>query len=229
MQPVLDVVISKLKNLGGGQVVVGGQFSNAGITTGFYFREIGLFAQDPDAGEILYSYGNAGSLAEWIDPDGTQNVITKSVDIRTSVGQAEKITASIEPGSPVTVEMLNDLEQQVFDTFDSRFPSTTHTISLVLDTEQGTGYFVGSTLIYPTTVAETDKYIITGIRLQTKLGTYLTLAQERLNTSEPNSCWFTPTLSDDNQNGVLIRIAAWGNGVGSAGDYEIVVGWQKIR
>lgn len=43
-----------------------GFFSNEDISTGFWWRETGLFAQDPDAGEILYGYTNAGDAGDYI-------------------------------------------------------------------------------------------------------------------------------------------------------------------
>ena len=51
---VKTLTITKLKALTEGRFVVGSAFTNNDITSGFYYREIGLFAQDPDLGEILY-------------------------------------------------------------------------------------------------------------------------------------------------------------------------------
>ena len=45
---------------------VAGFFSNADISTGFWWRETGVFAQDPDVGEILYGYTNAGDAGDYI-------------------------------------------------------------------------------------------------------------------------------------------------------------------
>ena len=73
---------------------VKGTFTNQDISTGFYWREIGLFAQDPDIGEILYSYGNAGTLAEYIPPQSSE-IIEKVVNLTAIVGDAANVTASI--------------------------------------------------------------------------------------------------------------------------------------
>ena len=45
-----------------------GFFSNTDISTGFWWRETGIFAQDPDVGEILYGYTNAGDAGDYIPP-----------------------------------------------------------------------------------------------------------------------------------------------------------------
>jgi hypothetical protein len=88
--------ISKLKNTADGKVVVGTVLSNQDVTSGFYFREIGVFAQDPDIGEILYCYANAGALGEYIPAVGGPDVIEKKIDIFTVIGNATNITATIE-------------------------------------------------------------------------------------------------------------------------------------
>lgn len=87
--------ITKLRVLGDGQAVVGTMLSNQGMVEGFYFREIGIFAQDPDLGEILYCYGNAGSTADYIPAGGGSDLIEKAIDIVTNVGNAANVTAEI--------------------------------------------------------------------------------------------------------------------------------------
>jgi hypothetical protein len=87
--------ITKLKTQPDGKAVVGAVLSNQDITTGFYFREIGVFAQDPDVGEILYCYGNAGATAEYIPAGGGPDIIEKNIDIITIVGNASNVTAVI--------------------------------------------------------------------------------------------------------------------------------------
>lgn len=88
--------LNKFKTLPGGKAVVGGVLSNQDIVTGFYWRELGVFAQDPDLGEILYCYGNAGDLAEYIPAPGGAEILEKQVDVITLVGNASNVSASIE-------------------------------------------------------------------------------------------------------------------------------------
>jgi hypothetical protein len=52
-------------------VDIGGAFSNAGLTDGFYWKEIGVFAADPDfptdrTKDILFCYQNAYDTADFI-------------------------------------------------------------------------------------------------------------------------------------------------------------------
>lgn len=92
-----NLSISKLVVTQPGTVVVGGSFSNADITTGFTFRELGLFAQDPDEGEILFSYGNAGVNGELIPPGsgGGPDILERHIDINVIAGSAANITSTI--------------------------------------------------------------------------------------------------------------------------------------
>ncbi len=85
--------------------VVGGVFLNNETGEGFFWRELGLYAEDPDpdVGEILYSYGNAGGYAEWIPPSGSQTSIEKSIDILTAVGPAANIAIHINADAYATV------------------------------------------------------------------------------------------------------------------------------
>lgn len=96
INPVMSLPISKLQTRLGGRAVVGTVMTNKDVTTGFYFRELGIYAQDPDVGEILYCYGNAGETADYIPAKGGSNIIEEPIDISTIVGNASNVTAGID-------------------------------------------------------------------------------------------------------------------------------------
>lgn len=104
VSPKAIIDITKLKVNGDGTVAVGGIFSNDQIISGFYYRELGLYAEDPENGEILYCYGNAGDLAEWIPPTGGATIVEKTIDIVTVVGAATNVTAYIPADAYATKE-----------------------------------------------------------------------------------------------------------------------------
>lgn len=107
---IKSMAITKLKTQTGGQAVVGSVFSNQDITAGFYWRELGLFAQDPDMGEVLYCYGNAGSLAEYIPSPGGADILEKQINIVAIVGNAANVSATIDQSLTfVTMEDFNGL------------------------------------------------------------------------------------------------------------------------
>lgn len=93
---VVNLPIERLRTLSGGRAEVAGILSNQSLTSGFYYRELGLFAMDPQEGEILYCYGNSGNLAEYIPASGGADVIEKQIVIQTIVGNATNITAVID-------------------------------------------------------------------------------------------------------------------------------------
>lgn len=70
--PVEYLPLSQVENQGNTATVLG-QFTNQSVTEGFPFEELGLLAQDPDIGEILFAYGNAFGDGEEIKP-GTEQL-----------------------------------------------------------------------------------------------------------------------------------------------------------
>lgn len=74
--------------------LISGSRSNADITEGTYICELGLCARDPDIGEILYGYTNAGELGDHfapVGPDGSGGM-SWSYQISTAIGN----TANVE-------------------------------------------------------------------------------------------------------------------------------------
>jgi len=127
---VKSCAISKLKAMTGGKAVVGTSFSNQEIVTPFYWKELGVFAQDPDLGEILYCYGNSGANAEYIPAGGGGDIIEKSIDVVTIVGNAASVTATIESSLVyASVQELNDLSERV-DLIAQFFVSETEPIGV---------------------------------------------------------------------------------------------------
>lgn len=80
-----------------------GFFSNKDISTGFWWRETGVFAQDPDAGEILYGYTNAGDAGDYI-PTVEDNRIEKYIFTSISVANATTVNITI-PSSDTYIPM----------------------------------------------------------------------------------------------------------------------------
>lgn len=103
---VKSIPIIKLKNSNDGKATIGGTLTNQGLATGFYYRELGLFAQDPTLGEILYCYGNAAALAEYIPADGGADIIEKQINIVAIVGDATNVSATLN--SLIQVSSVND-------------------------------------------------------------------------------------------------------------------------
>lgn len=116
----MSLPITRLKPQLPAQAIVGAVLSNQDVTTGFFFRELGIFAQDPDEGEILYAYGNSGSGAEYIPPKGTADIIEKTIDMIVTFGQAQNVSAVINSSlifaTPEDVETALEEAKQYTDT-----------------------------------------------------------------------------------------------------------------
>ena len=94
---VASVGISGLRH-SGNFAVISGVFSNAELSEGFNWNEIGLFAADPDSPDdrskdILYCYQDAEGNPDYI-PASDSELITKRVSIAAIVSNAAQVTAT---------------------------------------------------------------------------------------------------------------------------------------
>lgn len=101
--------ISDIKSKGDGTAVISSIISNENITQGFFLREIGVFAEDPDIGEILYCISNAGEYADFF-PAESLSKVDISLEIITIVGNTENLEIIIDDNLVfATKKELNDI------------------------------------------------------------------------------------------------------------------------
>ncbi len=74
------------------------------IEESFIITEVGLFAQDPDEGEVLYAYLNLSSSPEYVY--ATNGTVQKLVEIefKTIIGEVEHVSVITSPNALVTKE-----------------------------------------------------------------------------------------------------------------------------
>lgn len=93
---VLECPISNIKITGDTQAQISFAFKNTDANVAFYFREIGLFAIDPDTkAKVLYAYSNAGTTAEYINNSITE-LIEKHIDITVLVDNSSNVTITLD-------------------------------------------------------------------------------------------------------------------------------------
>ena len=94
------------------------QISSIGVETGFTITEAGLFATDPDEGEILYAYLDMSADPQYMYP--ANNAISKFIEMTlvVKIGEVQSVTAVINPGSLVTKEKFSELEYPVLPEID---------------------------------------------------------------------------------------------------------------
>lgn len=106
--PVKSLAINKKKRTPDGKCVFGGVYTNEEITVPFYFRELALYAKavylnedgsvKTEGPETLYSYGNAGSTADYMPAYSTSTVVEKQIDLVVWVGNDAQVDLTIDSG-----------------------------------------------------------------------------------------------------------------------------------
>lgn len=86
-------IVSK-KFVKSGTYQIGAYFSNENITTGFYWRETGIFAKGNDGKEILYCYVNVGDAPDYISV-ATDIRLEKYIYQTLSVGNSTTINITV--------------------------------------------------------------------------------------------------------------------------------------
>lgn len=117
-----DGKISRVGKVDGeNQVNIAIQVNSIGVDENFVITEAGIFAEDPDEGEILYCY-----LDMTEDPQlvyHSRNAISKMVEITMAiiVATTDQVYVEINPGSLVSIEDLKNFKEEVKVDIDVRF------------------------------------------------------------------------------------------------------------
>lgn len=93
----IDLPMAGVSFTGGGTATVKFQVRNVNLAEGFFCREIGLFALDPDTqAEVLYAYKNYGVCAGWINGGGSAVNLNLIIGLVTVVDEATNVTAVVD-------------------------------------------------------------------------------------------------------------------------------------
>jgi hypothetical protein len=119
VSPKLSLEITHLQAESNGTCHIRTNITNEGLTEGFFVKEVGLFAMDPDLGEeILYAVTTA-SNPDYIPSDGSATVVNNQFDIHILVGNATNIQADVNPNGLVS---QTDFDEHVNKTDDIAHP-----------------------------------------------------------------------------------------------------------
>ena len=92
------------------------EMTNKDLLQGFFLKEYGLFAQDPDTGtDILYAYRYFGDKADYLEADNGIDRITYTLSMIVVVDQARDISAVITTTNQYAT--ISRLEQRVSDIY----------------------------------------------------------------------------------------------------------------
>ena len=76
--------------------------TNVGLSAGYYVRELGIFANDPDDGEILYAV-TSDSAPDYLSPEGGPTAISQEFAVYIAASNASDDNVSIDPGTLATM------------------------------------------------------------------------------------------------------------------------------
>lgn len=112
--PVMDGMIYAITNPQDGEVSVQAQISSTNVPTGFYVREIALWAKDPDTGgEVLYTYVVMNTEPEWIRPKTAAVGKLATFEIISTVEAQDNVTAAINPESIARLSDINAILDRI--------------------------------------------------------------------------------------------------------------------
>lgn len=76
--------------------------NNVGLSAGYYVRELGVFANDPDDGEILYAV-TSDSAPDYLPPEGGSTAVSQEFAVYIAASNASDVNVSIDPGALATM------------------------------------------------------------------------------------------------------------------------------
>lgn len=81
--------------------------SNSGVKTGFKITEMGLFATDPDAGEIMY-VALTDDIPDYMPAEGGSTVVQQEFQLQFTMSNTGSVSAIINPNGFLTVAHNTD-------------------------------------------------------------------------------------------------------------------------
>lgn len=108
-------LVSKVTRTNEVAIKVESAFSNADLKTGYYMRTLGLYAVDPDRGEILYAATIETSGNCYMPPYNGVTVTGAYLQMITTVGNADNVSLEVDPGAYATIGDIQSLESKIAD------------------------------------------------------------------------------------------------------------------
>lgn len=123
IQPLISLINQKMSldlkrlEIKDDKVILGAYLDNKELTEGFYLKEIGIFAIDPDTNEeLLYMYGNSGETSDYIDSN-TGRVIEENLTVEIYVSNAPNVTATIDESLVFALAKNTYTKEEIDDKF----------------------------------------------------------------------------------------------------------------
>lgn len=113
VEPQQNVGIATIEAQDNGTCKVSATISNISLEKGYYVRELGVFATDPDEGEILYLLAT-DSAPDYLPAEGGATAVSQEFAVYVSASNADNVVAQIDAGALATMGyVLLSLHQYV--------------------------------------------------------------------------------------------------------------------
>lgn len=109
-----QVAVSKVTKINSVAVQVDAAMENSALTTGYYMNSLGLYAKDPDEGEILYAVAGA-NVGAYMPPYNGITVSGAYLKLVTTVSNASNVSMTVDPAAVATVGDINTLQAEITD------------------------------------------------------------------------------------------------------------------
>ena len=109
--------ISKITRTNNVAVQIEAAIENSSLTTGYKINSVGLYAKDPDEGEILYAVASVTSSdnGAYMPPYNNLTVSGAYFKLVTTVSNADNVTLKVDQAAVATVGDIQDLQNQIAD------------------------------------------------------------------------------------------------------------------
>lgn len=109
-----STLISKITRVNDVSVKLEAAITNAELKTGYYMRTVGVYANDPQDGEILYGVMIA-SVAGWMPPFNGIGASSAMFNLYVTVGNSGNVSVEVDKGAVATVSDVQILQTQIND------------------------------------------------------------------------------------------------------------------
>ena len=109
--------VAGVNRLNEAEVMIQAAVTNESLTTsGKYLRALGLYATDPNIGEILFSI-TAATIPDWVPPfSGVAGAYTNILlNVKVNVQRADAVSIEVDPATFATVRQINDVSSSLAD------------------------------------------------------------------------------------------------------------------
>ncbi len=118
VMPKQNVGIATIEAQDNGLCKVSATVSNIGLHEGYYVRELGVYATDPDAGEILYLV-TTDSAPDYLPAEGGATAVSQEFAVYVSANNTDNVVAEIDAGTLATMGYVQVALHQYMQILDA--------------------------------------------------------------------------------------------------------------